>query len=211
MKFMLLDVLELRKANWESKEADKGPKTLAEIHEEMQKQQMEKDAAAARASQRQRPQAGRGDGRAFSQGFGMNAGQNFQDQRQNQTLGSDDLKRLGAKSIRQSTGGPSFGPPTSFGRSGSGGGNRKGLGISNSLGSIFSPGDSSASSRTGTPPIIQRDPIKSTNSFSLLSGHGDGADVTEGHDSGRASSSHEVAAAPDAKASLESSVVEKDG
>ncbi|KAF3940112.1 hypothetical protein ABW19_dt0207401 [Dactylella cylindrospora] len=179
MKFMLLDVVELRKSNWESKEADKGPKTIAEIREEAQKAQMEKEAAAARANQRQRSQAGRGDGRSFSQGFGPNQG--FQDQRQNQTLGSDELRRLGAKSLRQSTTGASLGPANLFGRSSSSGGSRKGLGPGNAS-SIFPTNDSAPSSRTATPPTAQREPVASTNSFSLLSGHHDGIDNSESHD-----------------------------
>ncbi|EPS40436.1 hypothetical protein H072_5714 [Dactylellina haptotyla CBS 200.50] len=179
MKFMLLDVIELRKAHWESKEADKGPKTIAEIREEAQKAQMEKEAAAARDKQRQRSQAGRGDGRSFSQGFGSNQG--FQE-RQNQTLGTDELRRLGAKSLRQTTTGASLGPAANlFGRSGSSGGSRKGLGLGNS-GSLFPGGESGTSSRTATPPTTQRESVASTNSFSLLSGHQDGADNSESHD-----------------------------
>ncbi|KAK4927179.1 hypothetical protein LTR66_016308, partial [Elasticomyces elasticus] len=34
LRFMLLDVIDLRKANWASKDADKGPKTIQQIHEE---------------------------------------------------------------------------------------------------------------------------------------------------------------------------------
>lgn len=180
MKFMLLDVVELRKVNWESKEADKGPKTIAEIREQAQKAQMEKEAAAARDKQRQRTQAGRGDGRSFSQGFGAN--QNFQDQRQNQTLGTDELRRLGAKSLRQTATGASLGPAANlFGRSGSSGGSRKGLGLGGSPG-IFAGGDSGPSSRTATPPTAQRESVASANSFSALSGHQDGADNSESHD-----------------------------
>ncbi|KAF3907347.1 hypothetical protein AA313_de0200328 [Arthrobotrys entomopaga] len=180
MKFMLLDVVDIRKSGWESKEADKGPKTIAEIREEAQKAQMEKEAAAARDKQRQRAQAGRGDGRSFSQGFGANQG--FQDQRQNQTLGSDELRRLGAKSLRQSTAGASLGPSANlFGRSGSSGGSRKGLGLGNA-GGLFPGGESGTSSRTATPPTTQRESVASANSFSALSGHQDGADNSESHD-----------------------------
>ncbi|KAK6346456.1 hypothetical protein TWF730_010776 [Orbilia blumenaviensis] len=181
MKFMLLDVVELRKVNWESKEADKGPKTIAEIREEAQKAQQEKEAAAARDKQRQRSQAGRGDGRSFSQGFGGNPG--FQDQRQNQTLGTDDLRRLGVKAIRNTAAGGSLGPSTGlFGRSGSSGGSRKGLGGFGNPSSLFPGADSGASSRTATPPVAQRESVASANSFSLLSSHQDGADNSESHE-----------------------------
>ncbi|KAK6332207.1 hypothetical protein TWF718_002733 [Orbilia javanica] len=182
MKFMLLDVVELRKVNWESKEADKGPKTIAEIREEAQKAQAEKEAAAARDKQRQRSQAGRGDGRSFSQG-GYGGNQGFQDQRQNQTLGTDELRRLGGiKPLRQTTGG-SFGPSAGlFGRSGSSSGSRKGLGGLGPPSNLLSSADSGASSRTATPPVTQRDSVASTNSFSLLSSHQDGADNSESHE-----------------------------
>ncbi|KAK6497343.1 hypothetical protein TWF481_011757 [Arthrobotrys musiformis] len=181
MKFMLLDVVELRKVNWESKEADKGPKTIAEIREEAQKAQLEKEAAAARDKQRQRSQAGRGDGRSFSQGYGGNQG--FQDQRQNQTLGTDELRRLGIKPLRQATGGGSFGPAAGlFNRSGSSSGSRKGLGGLGAPSSLLPGADSGASSRTATPPVAQRESVASTNSFSLLSSHQDGADNSESHE-----------------------------
>lgn len=181
MKFMLLDVVELRKVNWESKEADKGPKTIAEIREEAQKAQAEKEAAA-RDKQRQRSQAGRGDGRSFSQG-GYGGNQGFQDQRQNQTLGTDELRRLGIKPLRQAAGGGSFGPSTGlFGRSGSSSGSRKGLGGLGPPSNLLSGADSGASSRTATPPVTQRDSVASTNSFSLLSSHQDGADNSESHE-----------------------------
>ncbi|KAK6505911.1 hypothetical protein TWF506_010844 [Arthrobotrys conoides] len=181
MKFMLLDVVELRKVNWESKEADKGPKTIAEIREEAQKAQLEKEAAAARDKQRQRSQAGRGDGRSFSQG-GYGGNQGFQDQRQNQTLGTDELRRLGGiKPLRQATGG-SFGPSAGlFGRSGSSSGSRKGLGGLGAPSNLQPGADSGVSSRTATPPVT-RDSVASTNSFSLLSSHQDGADNSEPHE-----------------------------
>ncbi|KAF3160802.1 hypothetical protein TWF788_002862 [Orbilia oligospora] len=181
MKFMLLDVVELRKVNWESKEADKGPKTIAEIREEAQKAQLEKEAAAARDKQRQRSQAGRGDGRSFSQG-GYGGNQGFQDQRQNQTLGTDELRRLGGiKPLRQTPGG-SFGPSAGlFGRSGSSSGSRKGLGGLGAPSNLQPGADSGVSSRTATPPVT-RDSVASTNSFSLLSSHQDGTDNSESHE-----------------------------
>lgn len=49
LRFMLMDVADLRKSGWVDKQKDKGPKTIAEIHEEA-KQAKEKAAAAAAAS-----------------------------------------------------------------------------------------------------------------------------------------------------------------
>lgn len=46
LRFMLMDVADLRKSGWVDKKKDKGPKTIAEIHEEA-KQAKEKAAAAA--------------------------------------------------------------------------------------------------------------------------------------------------------------------
>lgn len=49
LRFMLMDVVDMRKSGWVDKRKDKGPKTIAEIHEEA-KQAKEKAAAAAAAS-----------------------------------------------------------------------------------------------------------------------------------------------------------------
>ncbi|KTW32912.1 hypothetical protein PNEG_04281 [Pneumocystis murina B123] len=44
IKFMVMDILDLRKNGWKSKNADKGPKTIAEIHEDIAKEKAEADA-----------------------------------------------------------------------------------------------------------------------------------------------------------------------
>lgn len=40
---MIMDVIDLRKSGWVSDAQDKGPKTMAEIHEEAQAKQREKE------------------------------------------------------------------------------------------------------------------------------------------------------------------------
>lgn len=43
LRFMIMDVIDLRKSGWVSDAQDKGPKTMAEIHEEAQAKQREKE------------------------------------------------------------------------------------------------------------------------------------------------------------------------
>ncbi|OLN81536.1 Eukaryotic translation initiation factor 4 gamma [Colletotrichum chlorophyti] len=153
LKFMLMDVIDLRKAGWASKEANKGPKTLDEIRAEAEA------AAAQKAQENQRggsqrgpggrPNLGRGDSRNFSSGY-MQA--------QSNQVGMDDLRRLKGSTSRAASGNVSLGPTSMF-ASRSNSGRRLGPG-----GSLGRPGeDSGASSRTGTPPTTQH-----TNAFSAL-------------------------------------------
>ncbi|KAK7213557.1 hypothetical protein V2G26_020735 [Clonostachys chloroleuca] len=140
MKFMLMDVLDLRKSNWHSKETNKGPKTLEEVRAEAEAAQAAKAQENARNNQRGgggRPAMGRGDARNFSTG-------NFQ-QNSNQVIG-DDLRRLKGSANRSSSGNVTLGPTSMF-SSRSNSGRRMGPG-----GALGRPGeDSGASSRTGTP------------------------------------------------------------
>ncbi|KAI0382968.1 hypothetical protein F5Y04DRAFT_279212 [Hypomontagnella monticulosa] len=156
LKFMLMDVVDLRKANWVSKEANKGPKTLEEVRAEAEAAAAQKAAEAARTNQRGggpggRPQIGRGDARNFS---------GYAQQAQNQ-IGMDDLRRLKGGANRTSSSGVTLGPMSMLG-SRSNSGRRLGPGGSLSRGAE----DSGASSRTGTPPV--RETQSSTNSFGLL-------------------------------------------
>ncbi|TGZ84887.1 hypothetical protein EX30DRAFT_368018 [Ascodesmis nigricans] len=166
MRFMLMDVVDLRKKGWETKEADKGPKTIAEIREEAMKAQAEKEAAS-RASRGGRPPAGRGDARSFSgQGFG------HQPDRSGAQVNMDDLRKLRSSRQTNSSQG-SFGPSSMLGgRSSSGSGSRRGLGPG------ASREDSGPNSRTATPPAPQA--TAHPNIFSALSGlsghHDDGND-----------------------------------
>jgi translation initiation factor 4G len=155
LRFMLLDVIDLRRANWASKEQNKGPKTLDEVRAEAEAAQAAKAQESAKNSQRGgggRPQAGRGDARNFSAGY--------QQQTSNQ-VGMDDLRRLKGSASRLSSQNMTLGPTSMF-SSRSNSGRRLGPG-----GSLGRPGeDSGASSRTGTPPT--RDNTSHSNAFSLL-------------------------------------------
>lgn len=152
LQFMLMDVVDLRKANWVSKEANKGPKTLEEVRAEAEALAAQKAAEAARGNQRGgggRAQLGRGDARHLPGGFPQPA--------QNQ-IGMDDLRRLKGGASRPSSATLTFGPMSMLG-SRSNSGRRLGPGGSLSRGAD----DSGASSRTGTPPV--REAPTSNNSF----------------------------------------------
>lgn len=138
LKFMLMDVVDLRSANWHSKEANKGPKTLDEVRAEAEAAQAAKAQESARSNQRGgRPPAGRGDARNFSAGYSQTSNQ----------VGMDDLRRLKGTANRALSGNVTLGPTSMF-SSRSNSGRRLGPG-----GALGRPGeDSGASSRTGTPP-----------------------------------------------------------
>jgi translation initiation factor 4G len=142
--YMLLDITDLRKKNWQSKDNEKGPKTIQEIHVEAQKAAQAADHARNNAPRGgpNRPQMGRGDARSAS--YGMPPPQDYQ----RNTVGMDDLKKL-ARGARNTSSGPSALGPTSLlgNRSSSG---RRGLGP------MSRGDDSGASSRTGTPPIKEK-------------------------------------------------------
>jgi translation initiation factor 4G len=154
LKFMLMDVIDLRRANWVSKEANKGPKTLEEVRAEAEAAAAQKAAEAARSSQRGpgRGPVGRGDARNYPSGFPQQA--------PNQ-IGMDDLRRLKGGANRTSSSNVGTLGPMSMLGSRSNSGRRLGPGGSLSRG----PDDSGASSRTGTPPVREQ---QSTNAFSLL-------------------------------------------
>jgi translation initiation factor 4G len=143
-RFMLLDLVDLRKAGWRGKDANKGPKTIQEIHADA-------EAAAAKAeAERQRtsrggpgggrPQQGRGDAR-----FAGGPPPPVDYSRTNVAM--DDLKRLSQRSQNRNSVGGSMGPGGGLGPSmlGARTGSRRGLG---GLG----PG-SGNSTRTSTPPV----------------------------------------------------------
>ncbi|KAL7918126.1 hypothetical protein ACQKWADRAFT_262525 [Trichoderma austrokoningii] len=153
IKFMLMDIIDLRRARWVSKEANKGPKTLDEVRAEAEAQQAAKAQEAARSNQRGpgggRPPVGRGDARNFSGGF--------QQQTSNQ-VGVDDLKRLKGSSMNRASSANLTLGPASMLSSRSNSGRRFGPG-----GALGRSGDdSNNSSRAGTPGPT------SSNAFSLL-------------------------------------------
>ncbi|KAF4997827.1 hypothetical protein FGRMN_3575 [Fusarium graminum] len=155
LKFMLLDVVDLRRANWVSKETNKGPKTLDEVRAEAEAAQAAKAQESARNNQRGggRPPAGRGDARNFSGG-------GYVQQNSNQ-VGMDDLRRLKGSANRTSSGNISLGPASMLSsRSNSG---RRGPMPGGFLGPRE---DSTASSRSGTAST--RENTSHSNAFSLL-------------------------------------------
>ena len=161
MHFMLLDVADLRKKGWKSKDDAKGPKTIQEIHQEALAAQQQADLERSRSNQRgggPRQQMGRGDARSFS-GSGMMPPPDYP---RNQ-LGMDDLRKLSkAASGRNISNSPAqLGPSSLFGSRSSSG--RKGLGPS---GLMKGGEDSGASSRTATPPSQKdKESTNHVNSF----------------------------------------------
>ncbi|KAL8901149.1 MAG: hypothetical protein Q9207_005339 [Kuettlingeria erythrocarpa] len=181
LKFMLMDIGDLRKKNWQSGKAGaiKGPATLEAVRAEAVEAERQKELQRqADSSSRRggggggRPPAGRGDARNFSGGgqYGMMPPPDYQ----RNTVGMDDLRRLGRGGSRQASqaGPPSLGPPSMFGPRGSN--TRKPLGP----GFSRAGEDSGASSRTGTPPAQKEKKekdekeaaAKHTNAFSALAG-----------------------------------------
>jgi len=150
LRFMLMDIVDLRKKNWQDKKAqNKGPATIDQVRADAAAAQREAEAKAAldQANRRGggggRPGIGRGDARNFS-----NNGPppDFQNNRVN----TDDLRRLGkGGSMRTGAAGP-MGPTSMFNTAR--GSNKR---ASMAPGGIFAKGndDSAGSSRTGTPTI----------------------------------------------------------
>jgi translation initiation factor 4G len=146
LRFMLLDTIDIRKSGWKSKDILKGPKTIAEIHQEAIAAQQAADMERTRSNQRGgggggRLPMGRGDARSFS-GGGMMPPPDT-----NSRVQMDDLRKLskGASGRNMNTG-AGLGPSMLGSRSGSG---RRGLGP----GMMGNRDDSGNSSRTGTPPV----------------------------------------------------------
>jgi translation initiation factor 4G len=161
LRFMLLDVLDLRRANWVSKGGDKGPKTLQEIREEAARAQQ------AAEMERIRQQSNRGGGRMPMGRGDARFGNDYRNQAPppdfaSSKVGTDDLRRL--KTARIANQPMSFGPSSMFGsRSNSG---RKNMGPGGNL--VRGSEDSGASSRTGTPPAGKKEEKGSMNAFSAL-------------------------------------------
>lgn len=147
LKFMLLDTIDLRKSGWQSKDILKGPKTIAEIHQEavaaQQAAEMERNRSQRGGGGGRLP-IGRGDARSFSGGGMMPPPDNNRVQ-------MDDLRKLSkGASNRGLNNAGSLGPSMLGSRSGSG---RRGLGP----GMMGRGGDDSGnSSRTGTPPVKEK-------------------------------------------------------
>lgn len=155
LQFMLMDIIDLRRDRWQSKDGLKGPKTREEIRAEAEAAAAQKAAENARSSYR-----GQAGGRSHTGGRGdaRNSLQ-FQQPTSNH-VGMDDLRRLKGSAGRTASGNVTLGPTSMFNsRSSSGRNTRLGPGGSLSRGAE----DSGASSRTGTPPTQA-----STNAFAAL-------------------------------------------
>lgn len=171
LKFMLMDIMDLRKKHWASKESNKGPKTLEEVRAEAEEDAAQKAAESARGNQRgggggSRMQMGRGDSRNFSN----NHNQPPPDYQKN-TVPAEDLRRLHNKNsnTRASSQQMSFGPTSLF-SSRSNSARKMGPGAS-----FARSEDSGATSRTGTPPQQkEKESTTSINTFSPLAALGSG-------------------------------------
>ncbi|CAN6623676.1 eukaryotic initiation factor 4F subunit p150 [Trichomonascus vanleenenianus] len=102
LRFMLMDVADLRRRNWISKNADKAPKTITEIQQEAKQKQIADEAARQQSR------------RNFRGGERSSSSLNL----------AGDLSRWGR--IRQQSGGQTMGPTSTLNRdlSGSGSGRR---------------------------------------------------------------------------------------
>ncbi|KAK1832361.1 hypothetical protein QBC39DRAFT_405287 [Podospora conica] len=162
LRFMLMDIIDLRRVRWASKDGNKGPKTLEEVRAEAEAQAAQKALESQRSNQRGGPggraPSGRGDNRGGYSTFSQPPPNQVQ---------MDDLRRLKNTGSRSSSQNMGFGPTSMFAsRSGSG---RRGLGPGGAFGRAGE--DSGASSRTGTPPV--RDSTAHTNAFALLADTGE--------------------------------------
>lgn len=162
--YMLLDTIELRETHkWHSKQDAKGPKTITEIREEAAAQAAAQEAERLR-SQARGPRGGSsmGGNRGGPGGFPMQPPPDYQ----RNTVGMDDLRKLGHRSqSRNVSGAPQMlGPSSMFaGRSGSGRNRTLGPQLGGRLGAAGA--DSADSSRMGTPPVPQKqDAVKEDKS-----------------------------------------------
>ncbi|KJR82327.1 translation initiation factor 4G [Sporothrix schenckii 1099-18] len=158
LKFMLMDVVDLRNRNWVSTEANKGPKTLEEVRQDAEADAAAKALEAARSTSQRgaggRPGLGRGDSRNFS----------YNQPIPNQ-VGMDDLRRLKGSASRIASSSVTTLGPTSMFASRSNSGRRNVPG-----GSFGRPGDDSGpASRTSTPPTRQdSNTVSHSNAFEAL-------------------------------------------
>ena len=156
-RFMIMDLIDLRKARWHGKDDAKGPKTIQQIHQEadaaIAKQEAERQRSHQRGGPGGRHPTSRGDSRHFS--GGMQAPVDYQ----KTTVATDDLKRLQARGSTRSMPGGNLVPGGSLGGSmlGARSGSRRGANTT-----------AATSSRTTTPPVDARDKkdeASSTNTF----------------------------------------------
>ncbi|ODV94387.1 hypothetical protein PACTADRAFT_51230 [Pachysolen tannophilus NRRL Y-2460] len=105
IKFMLMDVVDLRRGKWVGNDINKGPKTLTEIHEDAERKRLEDE----RANQERRQNSHRGDSRSNS----SRGGSNNQWGSNSNRVSQNDIKNVGV--VRNSD--RSLGPMNNFQRS----------------------------------------------------------------------------------------------
>ncbi|KAK5108940.1 hypothetical protein LTR62_007655 [Meristemomyces frigidus] len=162
-RFMILDLLDLRKAGWHGKDDTKGPKTIEQIHTEAAAAIAKADAERARGSQRGghgggRMPAGRGDARNFSGNMPPPVDYN-------RNVQMDDLRKLQNRGGSGRSTGANLGPGGNLGPSALSG--RQGSRRGGNLG----PPTSGNTTRTNTPPVEKdkKDEISTPiNPFSAL-------------------------------------------
>lgn len=156
-KFMIMDLVDLRKAGWKSKDDAKGPKTIQQIHEEAEAAQAKAEAERQRTQRGGgpggRPPAGRGDARNFSGGMPPPVDYN------RTNVNMDDLRKLQQRGSNRPAGG-SLGPGGGLGPS------MMGSGRTGSRRGNLAPG-SNGTSRTNTPPVEGKkdEPSTAQNAF----------------------------------------------
>lgn len=140
--FMIMDLIDLRRKNWISKGDTKGPKTIAEIHQEAETAIAKAEAEKQRSRNGPRPPGGRQDSRNFSSQ--MQPPVDYS----RTNVSHDDLRRLQSRNNSSRNMGGGLGPGGSLGPSslGARAGSRRGLGA---------PG-SGNSTRTSTPPVAEK-------------------------------------------------------
>lgn len=144
IRFMIMDVMDLRKKGWASKKAQGGVMTIAEVHQQAAREQAEKSAAAAQAT---RESISRGGSRAGARRDAQPG--------EWQSVGTApvgrpisrpaDFSQLGRGVSSVGSAGPNFGPKSVF--------NNKAKGKA--------PGSS-------TPPLSRQASTSNMNSFSAL-------------------------------------------
>ena len=160
-RFMILDLIDLRKAGWKGKDNAKGPKTIQQIHAEAEAAQRAAEAERSRNPPRgggRMGGRGGGDARNFSGHMPPPVDHN------KTTVGIDDLRRLQARGTSSRATG-SLGPGGNLGPGGSMLGAR--TGSRRGAGGI-GPGSSGATTRTNTPPVDKKEEQSSSNAFGYV-------------------------------------------
>ncbi|KAK4690002.1 GPI-anchor transamidase subunit U, partial [Tremellales sp. Uapishka_1] len=152
MKFMILDVIDLRKNKWQARNKQAGVMTIAEIHEQAAKEQAQKSAHAAQSARENRESISRGGSRSGQTRGGQPGEWQNVAQGARPTQRPSDYSAFGRNIPSAGTASqPNFTPSSVFARK-AGKNNVSGL---------------------ATPPISR--PTSTTNMFGVLSGEAEPA------------------------------------